>query len=443
MTDLSFPPDFLWGAATAAYQVEGGNTNSDWWDWERAPGSPVAEPAGNAVEHYTRYPQDIGLIASLGLNTYRFSIEWARIEPAEGTFDAAELDHYRRVVECVLQNGLAPMVTLNHFTLPRWVAAEGGWASKRVPALFERYSRRVVEALGDGVRWYCTINEPTTVATGGYIGAWGFPPGTADMGAWRRVSAGLIDGHKRVLAAIHESRPGARVGLAVYSAEHASNAGGKAANDFNLWMNEDLYLEAARDDDFIGVQTYTRLHVFRPRIASPLTRAALAIRPLENRVVPRVLGMSTSGPGIPALPGTRTTQMGWEFRPEAIGEVIRRIARIYPDKDLVVTENGVATADDREREEFIARALTGVHAAMADGIRVRGYIHWSLMDNFEWAQGYKMNFGLIGVDRATQERTVKPSARMLGQIARAGCLDAATVQAATAPRSSPGPRTEP
>ncbi len=438
MTGLTFPTGFLWGAATAAYQVEGGNQNSDWWDWERAPGSPVVEPAGTAVEHYTRYPQDIALLASLGLNTYRFSVEWARIEPSEGTFDTAELDHYRRMVECVRENGLIPMVTLNHFTLPRWLAAGGGWASKRTPALFERYTRRVIEALGDGVPWYCTINEPTTVATGGYVGGWGFPPGTTDMGQWRRVSAGLIDGHKRALAAIHELRPGARAGLAVYSSERVTNAGGQAATDFGLWINEDVFLEAAADDDFIGVQTYTRVHLFRPRIVSPLTRVALAIRPLENKIVPRVLGMQTSAPGKLALAGTRTTQMGWEFRPEALAQVVRRIARVYPEKDLVVTENGVATADDREREEYIVRALVALHAAMADGIRVRGYVHWSLLDNFEWAHGYTVNFGLIGVDRATQERSVKPSAVMLGRIARTGCLDEATIRAATAPETASG-----
>jgi beta-glucosidase len=195
VTDLLFPSDFLWGAATAAHQVEGGNSNSDWWDWEQNSGGRVKEPSGSACEHYTRYPQDIALLASLGLNTYRFSVEWARIEPSDGVFDPEALAHYRAVVDTVRAAGLTPMVTLNHFTLPRWVAAEGGWTSRRIPALFERYSRRVIEALGDGVPWYCTINEPTAVSSGAYMANWGQPPGVVDIRLWKQSIAGLVNAH--------------------------------------------------------------------------------------------------------------------------------------------------------------------------------------------------------------------------------------------------------
>ncbi|MGD0248946.1 MAG: family 1 glycosylhydrolase [Candidatus Limnocylindrales bacterium] len=426
MTDLVFPPDFLWGAATAAHQVEGDNVNSDWWDWERQPGSPCVEPSGKACEHYTRYPADIALLASLGLNTYRFSVEWARVEPADGTFDPKELAHYRAVVDCVRSNGLTPMVTLNHFTMPRWVAAEGGWTSKRTPALFERYCRRVLEALGDGVPWYCTINEPTALASGAYVSKWGLPPKIVDLRKWRMAEANLVDGHKRAVSTIHELRPGAKAGLAAFSVQRVANAGAKPATEFNLRAEEDVFLEAAADDDFIGVQTYTRRQIYRPRIVAPLTRLALAARPFEKAVVPRVLALTTAAPGTQAPAGSRVTQMGWEFRPEALAEAVRRIARMYPEKDLVVTEHGIATLDDRERVEFIARGLTALHQAMAEGLRVRGYVHWSLMDNFEWAHGYRPKFGLIGVDRETQERTVKPSARFLGEIAKTGRLTAAT-----------------
>lgn len=418
--DFVFPQEFLWGAATAAHQVEGDNVNSDWWDWERAPGTPCVEPSGTACEHYARYPQDIALLALLGLNTYRFSVEWARIEPADGTFDEKELNHYRAVVDCILSHGLTPMVTLNHFTLPRWVAASGGWTDKRTPALFERYCRRVLEALGDGVPWYCTINEPTAVASGAYLSGWGQPPGVVDYGLWRKAVTGLVDAHKRAVAAIHDVRPGAKAGLAAYSIERKSNAGGKPAEALQQRVEEDLFLEGAAGDDFIGVQTYTRHHVFLPRIAAPLTRLALALHPLDRLVVPRVLRLTTAVPGTQALPGARLTQMAWEYRPEAIAEVVRRIARIYPDKDLVVTEHGVATLDDRERVEFIGRGLAALHGAIADGIRVRGYVHWSLLDNFEWAAGYRPKFGLVGVDRETQARDVRPSARLLGEIARTG-----------------------
>jgi beta-glucosidase len=422
VTELVFPPDFLWGAATSAHQVEGGNVNSDWWDWERKAGGPVSEPSGAAVEHYSRYTSDLQMLASLGLNTYRFSIEWARIEPSDGTFDETELAHYRDVVSCARSLGLTPMVTLNHFTLPRWVAADGGWTSSKTPALFERYTRRVVAALGDMVGWYCTINEPTTVATGGYAGGWGFPPGVVDPARWRAAIFGLIAGHKRSLEAIHEIRPEAKAGLAAFTIETMSNAGGRPAIEFTRRWNEDVYLEAAVDDDFIGVQTYTRSQLHLPRLAAPFTRAALAIRPLEGRVVPWVLGLKDGANGTQAPAGSRVTQMGWEYRPESVAVVVRRIARLYPEKDLVVTEHGVATLDDAERVEFIARGLAALHETIQDGIKLRGYVHWSLMDNYEWATGYRANFGLVGVDRATQERIVRPSARFLGDIARTGRL---------------------
>src|ERR1035437_1064353 len=329
MADLVFPPDFLWGAATAAHQVEGGNVNSDWWDWELAPGSPCVEPSGTACEHYQRYPQDIALLASLGLNTYRFSVEWARVEPSEGSFDAAELNHYREMVECVRSKGLIPLVTLNHFSLPRWVAAEGGWTSKRTPALFERYCRRVVEALGEGVPWYCTINEPAAVASGGYVSRWGVRPGGTHGREGRRAIAGLVEGHKLAVATIHELRPGAKVGMAMFTSERITNAGGRPATEFFLRMNEEVYLEAMVDDDFSGVQTYTRFQLYLPRIAAPLTRLALALRPIAGLVVPRVLSLQTAAPGTQAPAGSRVTQMGWEYRPEALAAVVRRIARWY------------------------------------------------------------------------------------------------------------------
>lgn len=423
MTTLDFPAGFLWGAATSAHQVEGDNDNSDWWDWELALGTPCKAPSGKACEHYTRYPSDIALLASLGLNTYRFSVEWARIEPSEGVFDADALDHYRRVLDCVLANGLVPMVTLNHFTLPRWVAAEGGWTWKRTPELFDRYCRRVIEALGDKVPWYCTINEPTAMSSGAYLSDWGFPPRVVDVRKWRTAIDLLIDAHKRSVASIHELRPGAKAGLAAFTVEHVTNAGGKPATEYALRMNQDVFLEATNDDDFIAIQTYTRHHLYLPRIAAPLTKAALAFRPIEDRVARLVLNLKTHAPGTQVLPGQRVTQMGWEYRPEALAAVVRRIAKLCPGKDMVVTENGVATLDDTERVEFITRALAALHEAMAEGAPVRGYIHWSLMDNFEWAHGYGPKFGLIGVDFKTQERTVRPSGRYLGEIAKSGRLE--------------------
>jgi beta-glucosidase len=418
VAELTFPDGFLWGAATAAHQVEGGNEASDWWQWERAPGTPVREPSGNACEHWTRYPADIGLLAGLGLNTYRFSVEWARIEPEPGRFDDAALAHYRQVADTVIGHGLTPMVTLHHFTLPAWVADRGGWTDPGTPALFDRYCRAVLERL-EPVRWFCTVNEPTTVATGGYLDGWGFPPGVRDRRQWRRAVDGLIEGHRRAVAAVHEVRPGARAGLAAYSCETDTNAGARPAAEYATRINEDVYLDATGDDDFIGVQTYTRFTFRQPWIAAPLTRLVLAVPPLERRFGPGLArrGVITWGDTI-APEGARVTQMQWEFRPQAVAAAVRRIAARYPGKDLIVTEHGLATADDTEREEFIGAGLAALHEVLAEGIPLRGYLYWSLLDNYEWAQGYGPTFGLIGVDRATQERTVRPSARLLGDIAR-------------------------
>jgi beta-glucosidase len=423
MSELAFPPGFLWGTAVSAYQTEGGNSNSDWWEWELRPDTPCKEPSGTAIDHYNRYPQDVAMVAGLGFNTYRLSVEWARIEPSEGVFDETQLEHYRRVVEAVRKSKLVPMVTLNHFTLPIWIAKKGGWLADETPALFERYVRRVVEALGDSVEWYNPINEPSSVALGGYMGAIGFPPGTHGPANARRATAGLIAAHRRARGTIKEIRPGARVGQILSMQEWDSNAGGRPAMEYARRMSEDVYLEGARDDDYIGVNTYSRARLEMPRLAGWLTKAVLAVGPIERFMVARmVAAQSEGGFSVDPRKAIRRTQMGYEFRPQAVAATVRRVAELLPDKPIVVTEHGVATLDDAERIEFITEGLKALHALIGEGIPLRGYIHWSAFDNFEWNLGYSMKFGLIAVERATQERHPKPSARFLGEIARTNKL---------------------
>jgi beta-glucosidase len=426
MTDLAFPSGFLWGAATAAHQVEGNNTNSDWWEWEQKPGTPCKEPSGDAIDHYNRYGRDIALIAGLGFNTYRFSVEWARIEPTEGVFDETQLEHYRRVVAAVRKSNMIPMVTLNHFTLPNWVAKQGSWLADTTPALFERYVRRVVEALGDTVDWYCTINEPGIVALCGYLGPLGFPPGVTGFANWDRAARGLIEGHRRARSAVKELRPSAQVGMTHSMSEWESNAGGRAALKFARNMGEDVFLAACKEDDFVGVQTYSRTLLELSRPIGWVTAAILAVPPLKRQAISRMINSRATGnPMMDPRQGIRRTQMGYEFRPQAVAATVRRVADVLPGKSIVVTEHGIATADDAERIEFISGGLEALHAVVADGIPLRGYVHWSAFDNFEWAVGYTMEFGLIAVDRATQERNPKPSARYLGEIARANRLEVA------------------
>jgi beta-glucosidase len=420
---LRFPAGFLWGAATAAHQVEGGNVDSDWWEWERLPGTPCREPSGWACEHYTRYPADVALLAELGFNCYRYSVEWARIQPSPDDVDSNELEHYREMTKVVRDAGLTPVVTLNHFTLPRWVAARGGWCAPEVGAWFERYADIVTRALGDRVEWWCTLNEPGGVAMGGYLGVFGWPPGRTDFRSWERAVIGMRDAHRRARELIKAAWPDAQVGMTHAMQEWTANDAGRAVMETVRAMAEDALLDICGNDDFVGVQTYTRLpgvlSARLGRIADFVSRH----QSVKRKVLPVMMRRMTDA--VRTADGrdrVRRTQMGYEFRPEAIGVTLRRAADKFPGKPLLVTEHGIATADDEERVEFIDAGLHAVHAAMADGVPVRGYIHWSLLDNFEWVYGYRPTFGLIGVDRVTQARTVRPSARHLGAIARANRL---------------------
>ncbi len=385
----TFPDGFLWGTATAAHQTEGGNWNNDWWAWEHAPGTPCREPSGDACDHFHRYPDDLDLLASFGFDTYRFSLEWSRIEPEDGEFSAAALDHYRRMCDASLARGLAPIVTFHHFTTPRWVAARGGWTNAETAELFGRFCERAARRLGDVAARVCTINEPNIVADIGH--RWGvFPPGLRDPAMRLRANAVLLAAHRRAVDAIRSACGATPIGLTLAMQDYQAVDGGEAVRDQERRDMEDGFLEGVRGDDYVGVQTYTRVRV------------------------------GPDGPRQPAA-GARVTQMGWEYWPEALEACIRR-AHALAGIPVLVTENGIAIDDDRERIEYVERALRGVQACLADGLPVQGYVYWSLLDNFEWAFGYAPRFGLVAVDRDTQRRTPRPSARWLGAVARANRL---------------------
>jgi beta-glucosidase len=382
-----FPTGFIWGTATAAHQVEGGNWNNDWWAWEHDPASPCVEPSGDAVDHWHRYPEDIALLAGLGFNAYRFSLEWSRIEPEEGEFSRVALDHYRAMCDTCTEHGITPIVTFHHFTTPRWVVTEGGWTESATADRFARFAERAVGAVGDVAPWICTFNEPNIVATIGYLAAV-FPPGKSDPDLRRRANDVLLDAHGKAVEVIKAGPGRSAVGLTLSMGDYQAVDGGESKRDRIRRNMEDVYLEAARGDDFIGVQTYTR-----------------------HRIGP-------SGDVGPEE-GVERTQMGYEFWPEALEATIRRAWEVTDGTPVVVTENGIGTEDDTRRIVYLGRALEGVQRCLADGLDVRGYVCWSLMDNFEWAEGYRPTFGIVAVDRATQERTPKPSAVWLGGVAKA------------------------
>jgi beta-glucosidase len=387
----NFPAGFKWGTATAGHQIEGGNWNSDWWAWEHAPDTVCVEPSGDACDSWHRWPDDVALCAELGFGTYRFSIEWSRIEPEEGEFSPAALDHYRRQAAALLEAGVEPVVTFNHFTLPRWVAAAGSWLDPGAPERFARFCGRTAAALDGVVTRACTLNEPNVVATLGHLEGV-FPPGHTDHEERRTANRVQCEAHRLGGDAIRQALPGVPVGLTLAMSEYVAVDGGEDRVDRFRSRMEDEFLDATEGDDFIGVQTYSRIRIGPDGDAGP-------------------------EPGVPVLP------MGYEYWPAALEATLRRAWEYTGGRiPLLVTENGIGTTDDDQRIDYITTALGGVQRCLADGIDVIGYTCWSLMDNFEWTLGYGPTFGLVAVDRTTFERTPKRSARWLGDIARANAL---------------------
>lgn len=346
----------------------------------------MAEPSGDACDHLHRYPEDIALLARAGLGCYRFSVEWSRIEPVPARFSELWLRHYRSMASCCVEHGILAVPTLHHFTNPRWIARAGGWEDARTPARFARFCGVVAEALGDQAALVITINEPNIVALLGYEDGT-FPPGKRDRAARLRVTEMLIEAHRRAVEAGRRACPELPVGMALAMADWQALPGGEDELERTRWLREDVFLEATDDDDFVGVNTYTR-----------------------HRIGPS--GWAGNEPGV------ELTTAGYEFWPEALEATLRHAWNVTGGRALIVTESGIAADDDSRRIEYIDRSVAAMRRAMSDGIEVRGYLHWSALDNFEWNQGFAQRFGLIAVDRETQERSVKPSCRHLGNIAR-------------------------
>jgi beta-glucosidase len=386
----TFPEGFRWGTATAAHQIEGGNWNNDWWEWEHTPGSGTAEPSGDACDSWNRWADDVALCASLGFDNFRFSIEWSRIEPEEGEWSPAAIDHYRRLCSALLDAGVDPVVTFHHFTTPRWVAAKGGWASPDVVERFASFCGRAAAELGPLMRRACTINEPSMVSTGGYL-AGGFPPGVRDVATRRRVNGIFVDAHRAAVAAIRNACD-APIGITLAMSAYEAVDGGESKRDQIRLRMEDEFLAATEGDDFVGVQCYSRTRVGPDGALGPEA-------------------------GVPL------TQMGYEFWPQSLEATLRRAWEVTRGEvPLLVTENGIGTEDDTQRIEYVRGALEGVLRCLDDGLDVRGYTYWSLLDNFEWGLGYRPKFGLCAVDRTTFTRTPKPSAQWLAQVARTNTL---------------------
>jgi beta-glucosidase len=379
-------PEFLWGAATSGHQTEGWNTNSDWWEREQT-GSPlVTEPSGDATDSYHRWPQDMDLLAQAGFTDYRFGVEWARIEPAPGELSVAQLDHYERMVDGALERGLRPLVTLNHFSVPRWFAQAGGWRAPQAAERFGRYVTAVAPRLAGRVRHVCTINEPLMVALLAAVEGRRCEPGDLQDDILNvrpdpAVSDSLTEAHRLARTRLRDIDAGFAVGWSMASVNVYSDPSDDEAVDEYVVPRETVFLEASAADDWVGVQAYARRRVGR---------------------------IETAVRALPLPDGVECTLNGWEYYPPALGDAIRRTAKVVGSVPIIVTENGIATEDDTRRIDYTSGALASMAAAMDGGADVRGYFHWSLLDNYEWGS-FRPTFGLVGVDGRTFARTPKPS----------------------------------
>jgi len=420
---FKFPRQFLWGSATSSHQVEGGNTNNDWWEWEKQ--GKVKEPSGKACDHWNRFREDFKLAKSLHHNTHRFSLEWSRIEPEEGRFSEEALSHYKEVIQSLKENGLEPIITLHHFTLPIWLSKQGGWLSKRTPELFGRYARKVVEKIGEGVRYWITVNEPEAYIYKGFLeGAW--PPGEKSYEKVWFALAHMLKGHVEAYDAIKKasrrfSGPPVLVGVAKQVIFFTPCSPKSWRDRFSVWLRNlafnhlfakaltrgrfffpglfNIRLRRSRTLDFIGINYYTRDFVHNEGFRGPAVFGDICTLKHHREV------------------GKRNF-LSWEIYPRGLYVVVKEFSRY--GLPILITENGICIDDDAVRADFIEGHLRELALAMREGAPVIGYLYWSLLDNFEWAEGFAPRFGLIEVDYATQVRKVRPSALKFAEICASG-----------------------
>lgn len=427
-----FPDGFLWGAATSAHQVEGNSqgslldlyekqglrvsvrdlrmdTENDWKEWERKNAERLAKEAtgkfghlpnwkdiaveatfpnnyisGIGTNHYNRYKEDFALAKEFGHNTARFSIEWSRIEPSEGEFDQNAIDHYADVVKTCRELGLEPFVTLWHWPIPIWLRNKGGLQNKKLAEYFSRYVKKIVPVLKNDVKFWTTLNEPGIVALNSYyLGIW--PPQEKGVLNYFNATSNLILAHKTGYEIIKQIDPGAQIGISTFQvyfeAERNRLVNIVLKKIADWWWNFYFLNKIKNHQDFIGLN-----HYFHNRINYGFNKN-------ENKII---------------------SDLGWELYPEAIYRCLKDLARYK--KPIYITENGLADAKDEKRPSFIKETLINIHRAIKEGVDIRGYLHWSLMDNFEWDKGYWPRFGLIEVNRQTLERKPRPSAYVYKKI---------------------------
>jgi beta-glucosidase len=426
--ELEFPPNFQWCVATAGHQIEGDNINSDWWDWEQLPGTiRKGEKSGKAAYHMDRLEEDIKIMQDLGVKTYRFSIEWSRIEPRQGFFDEKAVEYYKREIALLKQAGIAPFVTIHHFVQPQWFTGSGGWKRVDSPDLFLKYVEKVEKEFGGEVDQWVTFNEPMVLLMGGYIVGM-MPPGETDLDVWDPL-VNIMKSHGRAYHYLHKKADERGKKIKVGLAHHLRPLVGsnwlmqkilnlpdyfinwniptalktgklvgfgkkKLAIGFRVLKYKQIILEEVKGtQDFFGVNYYTREYI-------TLTKK----KPFINRTP------------LPGLVGT--DYLNWGLDPEGFFEVLKKSHELYPHLPFIITENGLTDPSDQHRAKYIVNHLRELHRAMTElNHQVDGYCYWSLLDNFEWQEGFDPRFGLFEVDYANGgARKARPSVEVVRKI---------------------------
>ncbi|MBI4670975.1 MAG: glycoside hydrolase family 1 protein [Chloroflexi bacterium] len=419
---FSFPPNFLWGAATAAQQVEGQNFNNDWWDWEQVPGHIHGGDSSRVACDWWngRYREDFDRAQSLGHNAHRLSVEWSRIEPSEGKWEDAVIARYREMLIALRERNIEPFVTLVHYTHPRWFMARGGWLSDESPRLMERYAAHMVETLGDLCHFWMTLNEPNLYMVLNYV--WkGRPPGTGSITQAVHVARNMMLAHYRAYAAVHHAQSGAQVSLAhqwrwISPANPQSLLDRAVAWQSNYLTNE-MFLRTLTDgkmpfplgrgekigDGKMPLDYFAINYYFENRVAFDVTRpGSLFARQLPST-------------WLDGTPYASFDEAG-NLNPSALYELLKRLARFQ--LPIYITESGTFEIGYDNQSPYLIAHLEALHRAQQDGADVRGYFWWTLTDNFEWDQGYWLRFGLYHLDVESQARTKRPVADVYARIIR-------------------------
>ena len=402
-----FPQDFFWGAATSSHQVEGGNIYNDWWQAEEK--HQLKEASLSACEHYKLYPQDFAIAKELGHNCHRFSIEWSRIEPREGDFQPQAIQHYRQVIAELKANGLEPVVTLHHFTNPVWFSEKGGWTNFKLQKYFLRFVEKITAALAAEVKYWITINEPLVYSSHAYLlGAW--PPKQCSLWQTAKVTLNLAQTHIKAYRIIHriyreKGLPGPLVSIAA-NLQAFEICRPTLKNKLARYLRNKLYnfyfielLLRKKTLDYIGVNYYSRNLIDTRHWG---VRSLLLETCQENHHP------------------LRKNSLGWDIYPHGLYKLLISLKKY--NLPVFITENGICTGDDDLRWDYIREHLEETLRAMEEGVRVAGYIYWSLLDNFEWDKGFGPRFGLVHVDYPTQKRSIRESARKLAEVIKSGAI---------------------